>query len=447
MRHAALRGMAISYQRHEVDFMDPAAGMDRTDDARFTWARAFGPISHSLRVNRHAQEYGTVDLEFDDLTINLDERGAISENWYWDMTASAFDRSLTTDALPETQTSQHRLRNRFRRDLRAGEWLEFSHRYAHVEPDETTSDDSNVLNVAWNKALKEAWNLAPFAEYSRSHSDSLDLQASRAGFALSWKDQGEHLDASLGTRISYGRVQRRMDDMRSDENQSAFSLGGTLGHGVAMGGLRKVLEFEISRNELRLERELFRELPTIGVPVRGVGSEDTYRVRASLAHHWDSRQLSAWSEWRVSDIVDDFQGEDSHADTLYGTLEFSAHRFQVSGNLVSTDLKRTRGRDEEILTVGTWARWRPWRQVALRALYRRDERNLVATPDISADRFEAGAEGQIGQMRVGASYYETRERFTGNDERIQRGIYWSISRRFAGWLPIRTGRARMGTIR
>jgi hypothetical protein len=83
----------------------------------------------------------------------------------------------------------------------------------------------------------------------------------------------------------------------------------------------------------------------------------------------------------------------------------------------------------------------------LRASYRADERQVDLGPDIDSERYEAGFDLRFGAFLLQAQAFETQEKLLGGMERSNRGVRWSLSRRFAGWLPVVTGLARRGAIR
>ncbi len=83
----------------------------------------------------------------------------------------------------------------------------------------------------------------------------------------------------------------------------------------------------------------------------------------------------------------------------------------------------------------------------MRGNYRYDMRRLELAPDVDVSRYELGLEYRLGQFLITAGLYELHERPDDGSERTQRGITWSVGRRFAGPLPVMTGSRRRGTIR
>ena len=64
-----------------------------------------------------------------------------------------------------------------------------------------------------------------------------------------------------------------------------------------------------------------------------------------------------------------------------------------------------------------------------------------------SDRYEVGADVQLGQTVLRVGYYVVVNRLEARDNTTRGNLIWSLSRRFGGLLPVRTGKARRGTIR
>jgi len=293
---------------------------------------------------------------------------------------------------------------------------------------------------------KQGLEIAPFGQYAERSSDSLEVRSPRIGVALSWSRQAGVLDTLLSVRGSYGVVDQSDATQSEEETQKAFGVSGSLGHGQGKG-LRKEIEFEAARNELRFDRNPIIDLPDLGLPVSGLGTEDFYRARFGLSHGWDSRSLGGWGEWNRRESSDGVQIFDFESDTYTVTLQHAAPRYEIQASAGETNVEQGSLDAQEVSYQGATATWRPWRFLRLWGSYRSDTRELTLTPDIDGERIQTGLTLRIGQMAVDVSAFRTEQRPTGGPDRINEGTSWSVSRRFAGWLPIVTGSKRRGVIR
>ena len=446
-RRGAFRGMTLAVRRTEISFLDPNSREDVQQQERFEWVRNFGRLAHAFKLEHNARQFGITELDYDDLVGSLDERRPLGERWTWNLNASAFRRKSISDGLPESRNFLGQMNNRFRRDLNTNEWFEIRQRSVRSEQGNINSDMLHGLTLTWNRPLGRGWAIAPFADYSRLTGNIRQVTAPLLGLTTVWQGQGERLDGTFNASTSFGDVQTDLATETSSNRAIAVLLSGSLGHGVAQGGLRKEITVAVSRNELRLERELVDGLPDPVTPLGGLGLENTFRARGSLRHHRNSRQFLFTGEWRLRESQDALTTVETSAQRLYGTLEYSAGQLQVLADIAGTEVERSLGQDEKLLGAGIRARWQPWRLVALRARYRRDERNLVLTPDIDSDRYEVGADVQLGQTVLRVGYYVVVNRLEARDNTTRGNLIWSLSRRFGGLLPVRTGKARRGTIR
>jgi hypothetical protein len=125
----------------------------------------------------------------------------------------------------------------------------------------------------------------------------------------------------------------------------------------------------------------------------------------------------------------------------------SRGRFQIRANASSTTLRQTGSSTQEVESLGGIASWKPWRYLNLAAQYRSDRRRVVFGPDVDGRRLELTATLRIGWLNAKIRTWENRREPEGTPVQINRGISWSISRRFAGLLPIISAPQRRGTIR
>ena len=145
-------------------------------------------------------------------------------------------------------------------------------------------------------AGQAAGTLGPFAAFGYQTVDGLSLRLPRLGLVASrrWKES-RNWNGALNARGSYGEVEGRTQEGSQSDTNFSYSVSGSIAHGQRQG-LRKELEGEVGRNELRLRRS-FSLTPGIILPDQpSLGTEDFSRLRASLQHQWRARTLTGWAE-------------------------------------------------------------------------------------------------------------------------------------------------------
>jgi hypothetical protein len=166
-----------------------------------------------------------------------------------------------------------------------------------------------------------------------------------------------------------------------------------------------------------------------------------------MRHAWDSSGISGWGEWSRRDTTDVVAVENYELDNISGTFQFHAAALNVQATGGETSIAGGVADGQTVQYLGAAASWRIARLVSLRASYRDDTREFALTPGIDGNRAEAGVTVRLGRLSFKADIFETNEQLAGDVERSNRGLSWSISSRFAGWLPIVTGTNGRGVIR
>jgi len=445
VRKGPLAGIVAGLERNSIDFLRPDVESEHSERDFLNWSRG-ERFRYRLRLERRLRDYGVVDLGIEDFFVNLDERIQISPSWKWEMFGSGLRRNITVAGGPESTTNIYRLRNRVVHQLRSNDQLDLRYTIGATEFDDDSAIESHGLSMFYRWRVSPSWEISPFGSYAMQTSGVREVSSPRAGLSATWRKAARKLDTALSARTSYGRVEYEDSPGISDETQFAWGFNGSLAHGQS-SGLRKELEFDVTRDELRLTSNPTLTLPDLGLPRDGLGTEDRYRGRITLDHRWNSSNIGAWSEWTNSEssgagIVQPFETQ-----SLMGQLNFATHGVALSGTIGETEVERLGADDQNVSFVGASASWRPRRFLSLRASYRTDTRELALTPDVDGERYEAGVRLRFGQLIVDGFAYENSERFDFGSERTNRGMTWSISTRFAGALPILTGTKRRGVIR
>ncbi len=447
IRKGPLRGTLMGVNHAGYDLVSTTAREDVQDNQFVDWSRSGERLQHHVRLEHRLREYGTVDLEIEDLTLNLEQRGDLTESWGWQMSGVGIHQETGVGGDARRTSDDFRLRTRLYRSIGEDDQLDFDGNFGLSRSRGGDSVESAGLAVFYRWRLRQRWELAPFVRYGRQTAGEVEIQAPRAGLSLSWQGTRGEFNWLAGGSVSYGSLKRRDPKVDSNESQSAFSVNASIGHGKAQR-LRKELEVEAGRNQLRFSRTgLPTDLADLGLVVRALGDEDFYRARSTLSHRWDSKSLSGWAEWSRREATNNAVVTGFSSDTLTSTLQFGSRQFTLQANVGKTRVDQPVTGDQEIRFRSFGARWKPWRHLSFNGSYRGDVRDLVQAPDIDGDRIEITLELRLGQIVVVASAFETNEYFAGGDGRSNRGVRWAISRRLAGWLPIVTGTQRRGVIR
>ncbi len=446
MRKGPLRGLLLGGERSEFEFLSPATERETRERDYMDWSRTMGSFQHHVRLERRLQEFGTVDLDLDDFTLNIEERADLGTDWTWEMSAAGIRRKIESDTTGEFETDNYGLRNRFLHDVRGRDSLELRANSDLFRPEASPSSDSHALSVFYHWRPQQEWEIAPFVQYAYQSSGDMTQNSPRAGVSVSWKRARRSLDTLLSGRTSYGFSERSGPDDTGDDSQFAYGLSGSLGHGEVKG-LRKGLEFELVHNELRFVREPIFEIPDLSLSRFGLGTDDLARGRVTLSHRWDSSGVTTWGEWSLRQSEDSLRNLDTEAETVRGTLDLTLRGLQLQVNAGDTSVTQDRLGDQEIRFHGVSVGWRARNYLTVRSSYRQDTRELTLVPDVDSDRLEIGFDLRFGRLSVNALIFDNTDVVSGARERTDRGVIWSVNTRFAGWLPIVTGTDRRGVIR
>ena len=84
--------------------------------------------------------------------------------------------------------------------------------------------------------------------------------------------------------------------------------------------------------------------------------------------------------------------------------------------------------------------------VTLRAIYRRDRRQLTLVPNLDGEQLEAQMRINIGLFLLTSRVYRNTQQIGQGSEVASNGLTVAVSRNFAGWLPIVTGTTPRGEV-
>lgn len=446
VRRGPLSGTVLGVESNTVTFLDAEAGDDQQDRQFLEWTRGTATAQHYMRLDRVSRQYGVIDLELEDLTLNLSERFEPGDAWTWQLTGTGISRSIVPADRAETQSDSLRLRNRVFHTVRENDLVEINYNLDLFRTDSSSTSRGHDALVLYRWRSSGGWEVAPFAQYIQQRGVDLTLRSPRLGLSLTFSRPKRAWSTTWTARASYGQVDLTDAEQSSDDSDLVLLLNGSVAHGPS-DGFRQEWELELSRNELRTRREPIIVLPDLGTALFGLGSEDFARSRVTLKNGWGRRWVQVWGEWSSRQATGFATRDDFDAETLTATLRLGGARFDIGSSLGQTSIRREATADQDVDSLSVTLGIRPLKAVDLRASYRNDVRTLLLVPDIDTQRYDVILTIRVLGFVVEGRGFESSERILGGIERVNRGVIWSISRRFAGWLPIVTGTAPRGVIR
>jgi hypothetical protein len=446
LRRGPLKGTLIGVNRASFGFVAADVGEDVREREFVDWAGSFAGLGHHLRVEHSLRHHGTTDLEVEDLTVDLDQGGDLTETWHWRLSGVAIERDAAVGEGTFQSTSDYRLNTVLHKEVHERDQLDLVGDFSRTRLGVGRGVDRTGGTLRYHWRPREGVEVAPFVGYARQTAGNLDLSAPAAGVSASWTRRATAFDWLLGGRVSYAALESSDGGETRSESQVGSSFNASVGHGTEKR-LRKEMEVEIGRNELRATgSDVLTDLPDLGVAGTPLGDEDFYRARLTLSHRWDSKWLTGWSESSGRQAASDLAESDFESETLTANLQFGSRSATIRASTGTTSVNRESSGDQEVRFESLSARVRPWRFLSLGGTFRRDRRDL-SLARIDGERGELTINLQVGQIRLVGGLFESRERLMDGSERTNRGLHWSIVRSLAGWLPIVTGTQRRGVIR
>lgn len=444
LRRGPFKGMLLGAERSRFDFLDPNSRQESYDREFLDWSLSGKRIQNHLRLEHRLRDYGAVGFETDDLTLNLDQRSELPRRWTWRFFAVGVRRALTVGESEESVIEDYRLRPQIQGTVRSRDLLDVNADLGSVRFDDGRSDDSRSLSFTYRWRPRETLEIAPFAQYAQQSSTDIELQAPRLGLTLSWSHEGPRFGARLSARGGHGTIESRRSGASLEESATSFGFSASLSHGTRES-LRKELELELGRDELRFDRQLRFGFPDLGLSASRPGTQDFSRVRATLGKQLDRSSLTGWVDWSRSES-DRQEASGRLNETLSSSLQVSIARLTLLANAGETAIEQGNAGQQDLTYFGARLTWRPKRWLSLGGSYRVDDRSLLFLGEVDSERWEGRLELRAGLLALQARVFETSQETTSG-MRTNRGVAWSVSRRFAGWLPIVTGTQRRGEIR
>ena len=444
VRRGAFRGLTLEFDHLATDYEDSSS--QSHDRQLVDWSRSGRRFQHHVRVWHLARAYGVSDTRFDDLTATLSQRGMLAPTWDWNLSGSAFRREISTAGAPSVLVDTGNLGASVSHPMRRRDLLTLRATVAQVRPDATPGTFSYNLSSDYRWKLGPSWDITPGLAFTRLDRGTTSLQSSRMRLSATWNRHVGLLDTLLTATTSFGMIDSNDSTQTKDEQQVALGIAGSLGHGMVRR-LRKEIEFEISRNELRLTADPIEDLPDLGLPTEGLATQDRFRARVTLNRSWNRGSANGWFEWRRRQSTGDIGPPEVEADSYTGTLGYNARTFDLRGNVGQTVSTRAGAETQQVRFTGAHAIWRPTRYLDVRASFRDDKRMTRFAPDLDGRQFQTTVILHIGLLDVAVSALQFTNDLDGEIATTRRNLNWSIRRRFGGLLPIVTGTQRSGVIR
>jgi hypothetical protein len=443
-RRGFLNGTLLGFDRQGISYLDAESRSTRDEQAFVDWSRSSRTFSHHFRLRRRVQEFRLADFGTRDLTLNYDQRGDINPSWRWDMFVIGLHRALDSPAARGSTFDNLRTRQLLVHTMPSQNRVELSYSGGLTRGAVGDTAQSHWLLSRYRWWTRPRWEVTPFIAYSFQVRQGLTVQAPQVGLHSSWSGRAGAFDSLLNGGVGYTRFRRSAGTVAGGDSTLTMEASAVLGHGQD-DRLRTELEAAWGRNQLQLIGEAIPELPDLGLSLGGLGTEDSVRGRITLRRRWGSLYVSAYSELSHRGTARTFLGERFTFDQLTNTLQIVGRSFTLTGNL-----GRSRVDETDRQSIDTWsasASWRPLRPVSLSAWYRSDSRRLAIAPDIDGESLEVRADVWLGAFLLSGRLIETTQRSLEIPGRTNKGFTVSLSRRFGGWLPFRTGPSPNGVIR
>ena len=439
LRRGVLRGTRLAYDRTSLGFVgDGAFGRSLREDALVEWDRSGRRFERRAHLDRRRQDYGVVDFRQRDWTATYDQRGPLDPRWRWEMFATGLHRDLTYGTshspIDSLRTSQRLIQTGERRDV-----LDLSYEGGFTRGG-GASFQSHLLAGRYRLRRGPEWVVAPFAGYGFQQSGGLRAHVPSAGASATWTRRRGAFDLSLTGGAGYLLL---LPTSGGSDSALGLDFGASLGHGDETR-LRTELDLAWTSNRLRRAGESVADLPDLGASLGGTGTEDLFSGRLALRRRWRQFSLYSLSEGTRRDLRARLGTPAARLENLSETLQLGAPRVTLTGNLSGARVGG--GTPQSLHSWYAALSWRPLRLVSLTGSYRADRRTLTLAPSLRGRRYEAQADVRVGAFVLRGQVFDTTEQ-SAELERVNRGFVFSLSRQFAGWLPIVTGPPEGGVIR
>jgi hypothetical protein len=438
--------VALGFERTQLEFDAPGADSERRSSEFFRWVRTGGAVRHLFRLERREYQYGTADLATEDYTVTLGESGQLSPNWAWYLRGNGVRRDSSLADGVEQSAERFALNNRFIRSLGNSGNFDLGYQVSRISTDPGGQSLGQGLSAGFRSPIGAGWHVRTYARFGHLDSDTLTTRTPSANVSFDWEKSRERLQLNATLDSSYAWVETDDGTMEQRERQLGYGASGSIAGGDP-SRLRTEFSAELAASEVRLDQEPTLELPDLGFLDRAVGTADSYAARLDFEHRNGGSRLNGWLRWRRQESSPIQAGQALVNEAVTGTVSYNRSRFGLQANGGRTTVERETAAAQDVLHGGASLHWRPWWGLATRISYAVNRRQLTLGPDVDGSRWELNATLELGNLRLESRLFEQQDEVAGGGTRTNRGVRWSISTRFAGWLPIRSVAKRKGVVR
>lgn len=444
VRRGFLGGLLLGYDRNEIEFVDSTVPRQVNETMFGDWSGNIGRMVPHLRIERRFQDYGYIDYRSTDWTATFDQHGPLWKSWRWDLSAVGFRRDSVfgVDQDP-TRVDSMNLVNSFSYTTARNDSLNIGYSLGVGRtPGVPTGTSQNAsLSYAWN--IGSGFTATPTASYYWGRFGDSSNDGPQAALNVGWNRQLDAWAISLNANGSYYDLKTTTPDASGKDSGYGWGGGFYVAHGTE-ATLLKSVEASYSRNQIQQVAAL-----TIapGTGLYGIGPSTRATGRVSVS--------KAGGRSRFRFYVDGSQQEATQptdAATTYtvrsvvGVAEIGYDWATASGSWGKS--KSTAFDTQNVKYWSASLNLRPSSNVTAIGTYRRDQSEQVGTPDVDSWRGEATLSLRFGEFFLGSTAFYVSQVVPGSDSNlINRGLTWTLTRGFSGWLPFVSSQQRRGVVR
>lgn len=442
-RGGSLRGLSVDADRTSLDYLVHGGQRDVIEREAVDWSGGGRGILHHYRIQRELRDYGYLAFSSEELTAILDQHGALSPVWRFDLSGSAIQRTFRAAQVSPTNRVLQ-LRSQLERSECLDHVTTLAYELGLAVPSQESTSQSHSLSVRHRWRVTPGLTIQPLVSFGSLRNGDVTVSVPGAGLGAALSGRLGFFSGNVIAGVTHRRLRASGPKVQPDQSSLATSLGGSLSGGDE-SRLRVGLDAEWSRDDLQLAGTSVESLPDLGATL-GAGSEHRTWARVTLGHTGDrGGRFLLYSEATRRDVTPLAWGASYRLDTQSHSLSGTWRRISGTLNAGTTEVSGSAASRVEFLAADV--SFGLTRFVAVHASHRRDQRRVTLGPDIDRVRTDLAIELTAGALILRVNAYEDGERPVGSQRRTNRGVAWTLTRPFAGWLPIVSAPERRGVIR
>ncbi len=435
IRRGFLPGLRFATDYSLIKFEDPGINDQLHENQVLSWATSSGKARHRIVASRRKKQYGIIPLTTEDWTLDIQEHLELGKRWTWDL----FNLGILRDTTYETEeqtTNQNtdllQLQNRLNRTFRKNDIFSLGYSLGLTRNNDGATAQGHSSSVSYSWTARENLRLTPSLSFAFSRFESRKSYAPGASLAAIWNRNFGPVDLVVNGNVSYNEIRR--DTVDGTGKESSLGFGTDISIRDATGSkLNKELSILLARNELRINDQVLTDLPDLGISTTELSLQDQVKIRLTMDRQWGRARLSSYLDWQLLRNSGGSETPDFTRQTWQHNLNLDWRLLTLSttGNLIYLRQEESR----KIASVYAFLGWKPWRRLRTKLYYRYELREFDITSASKRDRFGASLAIGVGDYSLNGSVYYGRDAPGSDNENIYQGFSWTISRRFAGWLP------------